>query len=250
MELRLEGQRVLITGAASGIGLATALGFAEAGADVVINHLGRGPEAEDVAAAARNQGVRALVMEADVSRADQVRAMFAQAETELGGIDTLVNNAGISRPQPFLSLTAADWQQALDINLGGAFHCCQAALPGMLARGDGCIVNIASELGYLGRAGFAAYASSKGALLTLTRCLAREFAPTVRVNAVAPGPVDTELLRSELKTPADEAAECDIPLQRLGRPEEVAASVVFLASPAASFYCGDVLSPNGGALMR
>jgi 3-oxoacyl-[acyl-carrier protein] reductase len=250
MELRLDGQRALVTGAASGIGRATALALAEAGADVVINHLGRPDEAEAAASAACALGVDGLAIEADVSRRDAVMTLFAQAEQALGGIDILVNNAGISRPKPFLDLTGTDWREVIDTNLGSVLHCCQAALPGMLGRGHGVIVNMASELGYLGRAGFAAYTASKGGVLTLTRSLAREFAPTVRINAIAPGPVDTELLRGEMHTPEEVAAERDIPMRRFGRPEEIAATVVFLASPAGSFYCGDVLSPNGGALMR
>jgi len=250
MELRLDGQRALVTGAASGIGRATAIALAEAGADVVVNHLGRPGDAEAVAEAARGHGVAAQVIEADVASRDAVRTMFAEVEKALGGVDILVNNAGISRPMPFLELTEADWRAVLDTNLTSVFHCCQAALPGMLARGAGCVVNMASELGYLGRAGFAPYTASKGGMLTLTRSLAREFAPTVRVNAVAPGPVDTELLRGEIRTPEEEAAERDIPMRRFGTPEEIAKTVVFLASPAGAFYCGDVLSPNGGALMR
>jgi 3-oxoacyl-[acyl-carrier protein] reductase len=120
----------------------------------------------------------------------------------------------------------------------------------MLEKGGGCIINIASELGYLGRAGFTPYTAAKGGMITLTRSMAREFAPTIRVNAIAPGPCDTEMLRSEIKTPEQMERELDIPMQRFGRPGEIAATAVFLASEHAGFYCGDVLSPNGGSLMR
>jgi 3-oxoacyl-[acyl-carrier protein] reductase len=250
VKLDLRDRIVLITGAASGIGRASALAFAEAGASVVVNHLGRADEAEAVTGQARSRGVQAIAVEADVSRREAVRSMFAEVEERIGTVDTLVNNAGVSRPRAFLDIESSEWSETLRTNLDSVFHCCQAALPGMLRRGEGVIVNIASELGYLGRAGFAAYTASKGAMLTLTRSLALEFAPRVRVNAVAPGPVDTELLRAELATPEQAAEEIDIPLRRFARPEEIAASVVFLASDAARFYCGDVLSPNGGALMR
>lgn len=250
MEISLRDRTVLITGAASGIGRTTALAFAQAGANVIVNHLGRAAEAEAVAEEARASRVEAIAVEADVSRRDAVRAMFAETRARIGPVDALINNAGISLPRPFLDLGEDDWDRVLDINLKSVFHCCQAALPDMLERGDGTIINIASELAYLGRAGFAPYSASKGAILTLTRSLALEFAPTVRVNAIAPGPVDTELLRAELASPEQEAEEMDIPLRRFARPEEIAASVVFLASDHARFYCGEVLSPNGGAVMR
>ena len=120
----------------------------------------------------------------------------------------------------------------------------------MIKKGEGIIINIVSELGYLGRENYSAYTASKGALITLTRSLAREFAPIVRVNGIAPGPVLTDLLRNELKTDQDFTKEMDIPLKRFAEPDEIASSAVFLASDQARFYCGDILSPNGGALMR
>ena len=120
----------------------------------------------------------------------------------------------------------------------------------MLERGSGCIINMASELGYLGRAQFAPYTASKGGIITLTRSLAREFAPAIRVNAIAPGPCETDMLRAEIQTEAQLQAEMDLPMQRLATPEDIAGTAVFLASDYASYYCGDVLSPNGGSLMR
>ena len=120
----------------------------------------------------------------------------------------------------------------------------------MLEKEQGCIINIASELAYLGRAQFAPYTASKGAILSLTRSLAREFAPAIRVNGIAPGPCDTDMLRGEIDTPEQWEKEIDLPLARVSRPEEIAMTAVFLASGFASYYCGETLSPNGGSLMR
>jgi 3-oxoacyl-[acyl-carrier protein] reductase len=120
----------------------------------------------------------------------------------------------------------------------------------MLEKKRGCIINIASELAYLGRAEFTSYTASKGAILSLTRSLAREFAPTIKVNGIAPGPCDTDMLRAEIDTPEQWEKEIDLPLGRVSRPEEIAMTAVFLASDFASYYCGETLSPNGGSLMR
>ncbi|MFO8025221.1 SDR family NAD(P)-dependent oxidoreductase [Thiohalophilus sp.] len=250
MDIRLENQTVLVTGAATGIGRAMILAFAQAGANVVINHYRQAPLAEQLVDELRARGTGALAIEADVGRRDEVRAMVEQGQATFGGIDVLVNNAGISIVKPFLEIAEAEWDRILDTNLKSVFHCCQAILPGMLDKGEGVIINIASELGYLGRARFAPYTASKGGVITLTRSLAREFAPNIRINAIAPGPVLTPMLESEISNPDEWEQEMDIPMKRAGKPEEIAATAVFLASEQAGYYCGEVLSPNGGALMR
>ncbi|MEJ2480836.1 MAG: 3-oxoacyl-ACP reductase FabG [Acidihalobacter sp.] len=249
MHIDLGGRTALVTGAATGIGRATALALGEAGANLVVNHRGRPEDAAEVVHELEQTGGRALAIEADVSDAAQVARLIGEAEAHFGAVDVLVNNAGILLEKPFLDMSEEDWDRVLNTDLKSVFLCCRAALPGMLQRGGGCIVNVASELGYLGRAGYAAYTTAKGGVITLTRSLAREFAPTIRVNAVAPGPVVTDMLDTSVMSPEMIRKEADIPLGRVGRPEEIAGTVVFLASEQASFYCGQILSPNGGALM-
>lgn len=246
----LHKKTVLVTGAATGIGRAIAVAFAAAGANLVINHLRREAEAQVTAGLVTAAGADVRVLEADVTDQAAVDAMVEQAGADFGGIDVLVNNAGIVLVKPFLETSLKDWQQVIDTDLTSVFNCCRAVLPGMLARNSGCVINIVSELAYLGRDRYCAYTAAKGGVLSLTRSLAREFAPDIRVNAIAPGPTDTEMLASELTSEALYAQEISIPAGRIGKPEEIAGSAVFLASDQASFYCGDVLSPNGGALMR
>ena len=249
MHLSLTGRTALVTGAATGIGRAIAAAMAEAGATVIVNHLGRAQEAAQAVEAIAAAGGSAWAVEADVSDSAAVRRMAAECLDRAGRLDILVNNAGILLEKPFLETTEADWDLVLATDLKSVFLCCRAFLPALLARPGGNIVNVASELGYLGRAGFAAYAAAKAGVITLTRSLAREFAPALRVNAIAPGPVDTAMLSLDQMSAQARAKEAAIPMGRVGRVEEVAATAVFLASDHASFYCGQTLSPNGGALM-
>ncbi len=250
MQCDLSNKTVLVTGAGKGIGRAIALACAQAGASVAINDREVPEDLAELLEHCMQTAPQAIFCEADVSRRDEVVDMVERVIDEFGPIDILVNNAGISRPKPFLELTEADWDQTLNVNLKSVFLCSQQVLPLMMEKGEGCIINIASELGYLGRAGFASYTASKGGIITLTRSMAREFAPAIRINAIAPGPCDTEMLRSEIKTPEQMERELDLPMGRFATPEEIAGTAVFLASEHASFFCGDVLSPNGGSLMR
>lgn len=223
--------RVLVTGAANGIGRATAEAFRAAGARVMGLDLKAG------------EGIIAcdLRQEADILRA--VRA----AADELGGLDVLVNNAGILREAPLADVTADDIDQHFGVNVRGSILVTREALPHL--KPGARIVNIASELAYLGRANASVYCASKAAMLALTRSWARELAPHILVNAVAPGPTDTPLLGFDRLTPEQQAQETAHPLGRIGKPEEVAAAVLFLASPQASLFTGQCLGANGGATM-
>ena len=185
-----------------------------------------------------------------MTRAAAVADLVRETETAFGPIDILVNNAGVIQEKPFVETTEADWDFVVGTDLKGVFLCCRAVLPGMVARGSGCVINVASELGYLGRALYAPYCAAKAGVIGLTRSLAREFAPAIRVNAIAPGPIDTPMLSIEHMSAAMmREGERDIPARRVGTPDEIAGTALFLASDLASFYYGQVLSPNGGALM-
>jgi len=247
--LALSGHTALVTGASTGIGRAIALAYAESGATVVVNHLGSADAAAAVVAAIEANGGRALALEADVSKADHVKRLVEQATAQCGPLHILVNNAGIIQEKPFLDTSEADWDHMLGTDLKSVFLLCRAVLPAMVQAGSGVVINMASELGVLGRAQFAPYCTAKAGVIGLTRSLAREFAPQIRINAIAPGPINTAMLDAEHMSPAWRAKEMDIPLQRFGEPEEVADTALFLASDMARFYCGQVLGPNGGALM-
>jgi 3-oxoacyl-[acyl-carrier protein] reductase len=245
----LEGSRALVTGGASGIGRAIALAFAAEGAAVGIADLAPIAKAEAVVAAIGRQGGQAFAVRADVADEAAVLSLFETVERRLGGLDILVNNAGILIEKPLLVTTAEDFDRLIGVNLRGAFLVGREALRLMTRQGRGRVINIASELAYLGRANCSVYCASKGGILAMTRSWAREFGPNILVNAIAPGPTDTAMLGPESTSPETLAQESDIPLGRIGRPEEIAAAAVFLAGPGATFMTGQCVSPNGGAVM-
>jgi len=249
VSLSLAGQTALVTGAATGIGRATALMFAKAGARVVVNHWNQPTEAAELVHAIKSSGGQAIAIGADVSDPADVKRLVHEALHTVGDIHVLVNNAGILQEKPFLDTTDQDWQRMIATDLGSMFLICRAVLPGMLTRGGGVIVNIASDLGITGRAQFAPYCAAKAGVIGLTKSLAQEFAPAIRINAIAPGAVATAMVSLEQMSPEWIEKELDIPLHRLGEPQEIAATALFLASDLSRFYCGQVLGPNGGSVM-
>jgi 3-oxoacyl-[acyl-carrier protein] reductase len=249
VRIDLAGQVACVTGGATGIGRAIAEALSASGALVAVNHLGQGTVADSVVAGIRERGGQAQAFDADVADAAAVNAMVAQIEAGLGPIDILVNNAGILLEKPFLDIAEAEWERVIAVDLKSVFLCSQAVLRRMVPRARGCIINIASELAYLGRAEFTAYCAAKAGVVGLTKSLAREFAPAIRVNGIAPGPTETAMLSLDLISPEWRAKELAIPAGRAAQPDEIAATAVFLASEHARFYCGQMLSPNGGALM-
>jgi 3-oxoacyl-[acyl-carrier protein] reductase len=242
----VSGRVVAITGAASGIGLATARRFAATGERLVLNHLdGAGP-LEEVAAAARAAGGDAAIVQADVSDREQAERFVGEADARFGRLDVLVNNAGILRSVPTHETTPELWREVIATNLEGTWWCLRAALPGMLSRRGGRIVNVSSELGLIGFPTYAAYCASKGGVIALTKAVAKEVAPSgVLVNSVAPGPVETDMLVRDTIEFNDETRE-QIPLRRFGQPDEIARVIEFVAGAGGDFMVGQVLSPNGG----
>lgn len=248
----LAGHRVLVTGGSRGIGRATALACARAGAAVAFNYSRGedGAEADDTLAALRPTGVRVHAVQADVADSAAVTALFAELREALGGApDILVNNAAVSHDALLMMLPEAAWRRVLDVDLTGAFLCSRAALRGMIAGRWGRIVNVVSPAAFFGKEGASAYAAAKGGLVALTKSLAREMARYgITVNAVSPGFVQTRLI-SEL----DEARRGDlarqIPLGRFADPDEIAAAILFLASPAASYLTGTTIHVDGGLTM-
>jgi 3-oxoacyl-[acyl-carrier protein] reductase len=243
----LAGKRALVTGAASGIGRAVAIALAAEGARVA---LADRDSCADCLAAIAAAGGEALEIATDVSREAEVVRLLAEVEARLGGLDILVNNAGIIIDKPLLETTAEDFDQLMGVNLRGVFMVGREAIRLMVRQATGGrVINVSSELAYLGRADASLYCASKGGVLSMSRSWAREFAPAILVNTLAPGPTDTPLLSRGAKTSEKMADEADNPLKRVARPEEIAAAAVFLAGPGATFMTGQCVSPNGGAAM-
>ena len=243
----LAGRVALVTGASRGIGRAVALRLAAAGAAVVAG--ARGDHAAGVAGEAAAAGGAATPVSLDVTDADSVRSAVQAALGGFGRIDILVNNAGIVNDQLTVRMRQAEWDAVLATNLTGAFTCCQAVLRPMLKQRSGRIINVGSVVGQSGNPGQANYAATKAGLTGFTKSLAREVASRgITVNVVAPGMIDTDMIAG-LDGHAREAMAGQIPQGRLGRPDDVAAAVCFLASDEASYITGQVLSVNGGMYM-
>ncbi|HCQ97958.1 MAG TPA: 3-oxoacyl-ACP reductase [Acidobacteria bacterium] len=243
----LQNRVVIVTGASRGIGRAVAVRFGEAGAVVVA--AARGNHADAVAEKIRGEGGRSSSVSVDVTDTKQIEAMVGMAIEEYGRIDVLVNNAGIVRDQLTMRMTAADWNAVIATNLTAAFTCSRTVLRPMLKQRSGRIINVGSVVGQMGNAGQSNYAATKAGLVGFSKALAREVATRgITVNVVAPGMIDTDMT-SGLAKPAREAMLAQIPLGRLGTPDDIARAVGFLASDEAAYITGHVLAVNGGMYM-
>ena len=252
--MKLRGKTALVTGGGRGIGRAIALGLAQEGAQVAVLDI----LADNAAAVAREieaTGVKALALPADLTKRAQVDRAIADTLAQFGQIDILVNNAGWDRMELFLDSEEETWDKIIAINFKGMLYVCKAALPSMVARGQGKVISIASDAGRAGSTGEAVYAGTKGAIIAFSKTLAREMARhKITVNVVCPGLTETPLLQSiREQSPKTEkvieAVTRAIPLGRVGQPEDIAGAVVYLASPAADFVTGQTLSVSGGLTM-
>ena len=245
---RLAGKTALVTGSGRGIGKAIALGFAREGAAVVVNYLWAEDSARKVGDEAMRLSGKALVVRADVSKAEQVDRMVAETVRRFGSVDVLVTNAGIPGGGPLERLKEELWQKTMDVNLKSAYLASRAVAPLMLKQKSGRILNVSSTSGLWGLPGQSDYAAAKGGLIALTKSLALELAPFVQVNCLAPGYVDTEFAGG---WPAKEkqAAADRIPLRRFGTGEDVAALAIFLAAEA-GYLTGQTIVVDGGLMLR
>jgi len=245
-----QRQVVVVTGAQVGIGAGTAIAFGRLGAQVVVNYVDDERAAQDVAQAVRDAGGDAVCVQADVASASDVERMFDTVRERCGGIDALVNNAGIFPRKSFLDMTDEQWDRVLDVNLKGSFRCARAAARMMVSVGKGgAIVNVASSA-VRGRKLGVHYTASKGGVIAMTKSMALELAPhRIRVNAVAPGTTDTAQPRVEHSEAALQAIAQQIPLGRMAQPDDIADVVVFLASHGSRFITGQTLYVNGGSYM-
>ena len=238
----------MITGAARGIGAAIAERLAGEGCHAVISDIDLAG-AEATADKIRSLGRRAVAVKSDVSVFEEAEALIKQALDEFGQIDVLVNNAGITRDNLVMRMTETEWDAVIRVNLKGTFNCIKAASRPMMKQRFGKIINIASVVGVMGNAGQANYAASKGGVIALTKSVAKEFGSrNIQVNAVAPGYIETEMTRG-LPDAAKQSFISLIPLQRAGRPQDVADAVLFLASPLSDYVTGQVLHADGGMVM-
>jgi 3-oxoacyl-[acyl-carrier protein] reductase len=239
----------LVTGAGSGIGRAVAERLASNGESVVVNDLDEAM-ADEVVEGIEGSGGRAVAAPGDVSDERAVQDVVAKAKEGLGPPEILVNNAGFLQLVPFVELSVEDFDRMIAVHLRGTFLCTRAVLPEMLERGSGVVINIASQLAQIGAPDLCHYAAANAGIIGLTKSLAREVsAQGVRVNAVAPGPINTELVFDNLPEEWRENKAAELPLGRFGEPHEVAETVAFLASDAASLYVGQTLGPNSGDVM-
>ena len=246
----LDRRVVLVTGSSRGIGAEVAAKAAAAGATLAVHYHRSSDGAERTLARVREAGSDGAVFAADLADGRQAERLVAAVIDRFGRVDGLVNNAGLTQVGPFLEIEPAVWDEVIATDLTAAFRTCRAALPSMLERGSGSIVNVASRLGQMGVTQTAAYSAAKAGLIGLTRSLAREFGGTgVRINAVAPGVTITEMTADLVDSEAGKARLRDHALGRFGTAEEVAVAIVFLLTDEAALFTGQTLNPNAGSYM-
>ncbi|HKX17199.1 MAG TPA: 3-oxoacyl-ACP reductase family protein [bacterium] len=247
---RLADRVALITGGSRGFGRATALCFAREGADVVVNYRAAEAEAASVVEQIERMGRQAIAVRADVAHRDDTAALADRAMRAFGRVDILVNNAGIMDVTPFAAQDPATWTAMIDVNIYGTLTLTRALLPSMIKRGSGRIINLSSQLGHVGAENFAVYSGTKGFVLAFTRSLARELGRYgITVNAVCPGSIVTDMNRPIYPPERQRARAAELPLRRLGEPDDVAMAALYLASEAGRFMTGQCLDVNGGSVM-
>ncbi len=244
--MTLQGEVALVTGGSRGIGRACALALAKSGADVVVNYVSNTAAAEETVDAIRKAGGQAMAAKFDIGNPEDTMAGIEAVLKEKKRISILVNNAGITRDGLMMRYSVNDWNAVLETNLRGAFIASQAVIRGMMKERKGSIIHVSSIVGLTGNPGQAAYCAAKAGLIGLAKSMARELAPrNIRVNAVAPGFIETDMT-DELTPEQKDAISKSIPLGRIGKPEEIADAVVYLASPASTYVTGQVVIVDGG----
>jgi glucose 1-dehydrogenase/3-oxoacyl-[acyl-carrier protein] reductase len=246
----LDGRNALVTGAGMGIGQGIALELARQGAHVVVHYAGSKTGAEQTVARIRDDGGTAFAVQGDLRLKSECDRVVDEAVRLLGGLDVLINNSGVTRSRPFLETDESTYDEMLDLNMKGYFFCAQRALPSILERGRGSIVNITSVHGYAGFPNHAGYAATKGAIVAFTRALAVELAPRkVRVNAIGPGIVEVPRY-FDIPNYTTELGASMVPVGRVGTPADIGATAAFLASDAADFITGQIVYVDGGTTAR
>lgn len=246
---KLEGKVAVVTGASRGIGRAIALKLADEGAKVVVNYSGSQAKAEEVVATIQENGGEAVAVQASVSKTEEVSALMDAAVKTFGSLDILVNNAGITRDNLLMRMKEDEWDDVLDTNLKGVFLCTKAVTRQMMKQRAGRIINISSIVGVAGNAGQANYVAAKAGVIGLTKTTAKELASrNILVNAIAPGFIETEMTE-QLPKDIKQGMLTQIPLAKLGQPEDIAKAVAFLASDDANYMTGQTLHIDGGMVM-
>ncbi|WP_244833065.1 3-oxoacyl-[acyl-carrier-protein] reductase [Clostridium sp. BJN0001] len=245
----LEGKCAIVTGASRGIGKAIAIKLASLGASIVINYRSSESEAENVAKEVKKFGVEAMLVKADISNIEEAEKLVKEAKEKFGKIDIMVNNAGITKDGLIMRMKEEDFDNVIRVNLKGVFNCLKSITPVMMRQKHGKIINLSSVVGISGNAGQVNYAASKAGVIGMTKSLAKEIGSRgINVNAVAPGFIETDMT-DKLGEKLKQEAVNNIPLKRLGKPEDVAEVVSFLASDEASYVTGQVIHVDGGMVM-